>query len=63
MEAVMGLGQEDPGGQKRGKGGLTGGHRKRQDQLHGPQGVIHLVSSWNHYAFNLKWLETPPPPE
>ena len=25
-------------------------------------GVIHLVSSWNHYAFNLKWLETPPPP-
>jgi formylglycine-generating enzyme required for sulfatase activity len=24
-------------------------------------GVIHLISSWNHYAFNLKWLETPPP--
>jgi len=23
-------------------------------------GVIHLISSWNHYAFNLKWLETPP---
>ena len=26
-----------------------------------PDGVIHLISSWNHYAFNLKWLETPPP--
>jgi sulfatase modifying factor 1 len=25
-------------------------------------GVIHLISSWNHYAFNLKWLQTPPPP-
>ena len=24
-------------------------------------GVIHLISSWNHYAFNLKWLTTPPP--
>jgi len=24
-------------------------------------GLIHLISSWNHYAFNLKWLETPPP--
>ena len=27
----------------------------------GLDGVIHLISSWNHYAFNLKWLETPPP--
>ena len=26
-------------------------------------GIIHLISSWNHYAFNLKWLETPPPSE
>lgn len=25
-------------------------------------GVIHLISSWNHYAFNLKWLQTSPPP-
>jgi formylglycine-generating enzyme required for sulfatase activity len=25
-------------------------------------GLIHLISSWNHYAFNLKWLQTPPPP-
>ena len=24
-------------------------------------GVIHLITSWNHYAFNLKWIETPPP--
>jgi sulfatase modifying factor 1 len=24
-------------------------------------GVIHLISSWNHYEFNLKWLQTPPP--
>jgi formylglycine-generating enzyme required for sulfatase activity len=27
----------------------------------GTNGVIHLSSSWNHYAFNLKWLETRPP--
>ena len=25
-------------------------------------GVIHLISSALHYAFNLAWLETPPPP-
>jgi hypothetical protein len=25
-------------------------------------GVIHLISSRQHYAFNLKWLMTPPPP-
>jgi len=24
-------------------------------------GLIHLVTSKNHYAFNLKWLQTPPP--
>jgi hypothetical protein len=29
----------------------------------GANGIIHLISSWNHYAFNLRWLETPPPPE
>lgn len=28
-----------------------------------PDGVIHLISSWNHYAFNEKWLETAPPAE
>jgi len=26
-----------------------------------PDGVIHLISSWNHYAFNLAWLEKPMP--
>ena len=25
----------------------------------GANGVIHLASSWNHYAFNLRWLQTP----
>jgi len=25
-------------------------------------GIIHLISSAQHYAFNLKWLESPPPP-
>jgi len=24
-------------------------------------GLIHLISSKNHYAFNLAWLKTPPP--
>jgi len=24
-------------------------------------GIIHLISSWNHYAFNLSWIKTPPP--
>jgi hypothetical protein len=24
-------------------------------------GVVHLISSKNHYAFNLTWLKTPPP--
>ncbi|MHC4361336.1 MAG: SUMF1/EgtB/PvdO family nonheme iron enzyme [Planctomycetota bacterium] len=28
----------------------------------GLDGVIHLISSRQHYAFNLKWLMTPPPP-
>ncbi len=27
----------------------------------GLDGVIHLISSQQHYAFNLKWLETAPP--
>jgi len=27
-----------------------------------PDGVIQLISSRLHYAFNLKWLTTPPPP-
>jgi hypothetical protein len=28
----------------------------------GLDGVIHLVSSYSHYSFNLAWLKTPPPP-
>jgi len=28
----------------------------------GTNGVIHLISSFSHYSFNLKWLKTPPPP-
>jgi hypothetical protein len=27
----------------------------------GQNGLIHLISSWNHYAFNLKWLVTAQP--
>jgi hypothetical protein len=27
----------------------------------GANGLIHLISSRQHYAFNLKWVETPPP--
>ena len=26
-------------------------------------GLIHLISSRQHYAFNLAWLKTPPPAE
>ena len=26
-----------------------------------PNGVIHLITSKHYYAFNLKWLNTPPP--
>jgi hypothetical protein len=27
----------------------------------GANGLIHLTSTWNHCAFNLKWLQSPPP--
>jgi sulfatase modifying factor 1 len=27
----------------------------------GRNGLIHLISSWNHYVFNLKWLQSRPP--
>ncbi|MHC4619010.1 MAG: SUMF1/EgtB/PvdO family nonheme iron enzyme [Planctomycetota bacterium] len=27
-----------------------------------PNGLIHLISSYSHYAFNLAWLRTPAPP-
>ncbi|UCE46650.1 MAG: hypothetical protein JSW47_13635 [Phycisphaerales bacterium] len=26
----------------------------------GVSGLIHVISSWNYYAFNPKWLEIPP---
>jgi hypothetical protein len=29
----------------------------------GLNGVVHLISSRNHYAFNLAWLKAAPPPE
>lgn len=29
----------------------------------GENGLIHLISSWNHYVFNLKWLQTRSPGE
>jgi len=29
----------------------------------GLDGTVHLISSRNHYAFNLAWLKTTPPPE
>ena len=28
----------------------------------GANGVVHLISSKNHYSFNLAWLKTPAPP-
>jgi len=27
-----------------------------------PNGLIHLISSYSHYTFNLAWLKTPAPP-
>jgi hypothetical protein len=27
-----------------------------------PNGLIHLISSYSHYSFNLAWLKTPAPP-
>lgn len=27
----------------------------------GANGLVHVISSWNYYVFNLKWLQTPPP--
>jgi hypothetical protein len=39
----------------------TGEPRGYMAMTQGRDGVVHLISSWNHYAFNLKWLETPPP--
>ena len=42
--------------------GLTSEYRGYLSACQGLDGVIHLISSRQHYAFNLKWIETPPPP-
>jgi len=39
--------------------GTNSGETKCQS----PDGIIHLISSKQHYAFNLAWLTTPPPAE
>jgi hypothetical protein len=46
-EFTMGPTSAEPGGY------MTG--------IQTPDGVIHLISSWNYYAFNLAWLKTPMP--
>ncbi len=43
-------------------GGLSSEHRGYMSVCQGLDGVIHLISSRQHYAFNLKWLMIPPPP-
>jgi len=42
--------------------GRSSEHRGYLSVCQGLDGVIHLISSRQHYAFNLKWLMTPPPP-
>jgi len=44
---IMGFDSAEPGGYMAG--------------CQSPDGVIHLISSKQHYAFNLAWLTTPPP--
>jgi sulfatase modifying factor 1 len=41
---------------------LSSEHRGYMSVCQGLDGVIHLISSRQHYAFNLKWLMTAPPP-
>jgi len=43
-------------------GGLSSEHRGYLSVCQSLDGVIHLISSRQHYAFNLKWLMTPPAP-
>jgi formylglycine-generating enzyme required for sulfatase activity len=40
---------------------VSGEHKGYMTIHQARNGVIHLLSSLNHYAFNLKWVETPPP--
>ena len=42
--------------------GLSSEHRGYMSVCQGLDGVINLISSREHYAFNMKWLMTPPPP-
>jgi len=41
---------------------VHGEHQGYLSVCQGAGGVIHLISSRQHYAFNLKWLRTPPAP-
>ena len=41
---------------------LSSEHRGYMSVCQSTDGLIHLISSRQHYAFNLKWLMTPPPP-
>ena len=44
---------------------MDGDHAEPKGYLsvcQGADGTIHLISSRQHYAFNLAWLKTPPPP-
>jgi hypothetical protein len=41
---------------------LSSEHRGYMSVCQSLDGVIHLITSRQHYAFNLKWLTTPPPP-
>jgi hypothetical protein len=42
--------------------GRSSEHRGYLSVCQSLDGVIHLISSRQHYAFNLRWLMTPPPP-
>ena len=44
---TMGISTAEPGGYMAG--------------CQSPDGLIHLISSKQHYTFNLAWLTTPPP--
>jgi len=42
--------------------GRSSEYRAYLSVCQGLDGLVHLISSRQHYAFNLKWLMTPPPP-
>lgn len=42
--------------------GRSSEHRGYMSACQGLDGLIHLISSRQHYTFNKKWLMTPPPP-